>query len=149
MYFKDSRSLLVIFVNRQKRDIINERLQSMLTGSSSLGASTPGLLKTPFSKFGARILSGLREDGLATAQRKWQAREISNVRHKSHLAILIWLTTSSTPTLAFLTKFLVGRQATQRNTLYSVRMPYALPEYDQHPYFICSLGFARLRFELA
>jgi hypothetical protein len=83
LYFKDSRSLLVVFTNRQQRESVNNRLQATLgLGQSTAAPSTPGgLLKTPlFTRFGARVLSSLRQDGLSTAQRKWQAREISNVR---------------------------------------------------------------------
>ena len=45
---------------------------------------TPNILKSPFtSRVGARVFSGFRADELSTAQRKWQAREISNVRPSS------------------------------------------------------------------
>lgn len=49
--------------------------------SATLGGLTPNILKSPFtSKVGARVFAGFRADELSTAQRKWQAREISNVR---------------------------------------------------------------------
>ena len=42
---------------------------------------TPGIIKSPFvSIVSARVFAGFRTDELSTAQRKWQAREISNVR---------------------------------------------------------------------
>lgn len=43
---------------------------------------TPGIIKSPFASIvSARVFAGFRADALSTAQRKWQAREISNVRY--------------------------------------------------------------------
>ncbi|KIK63270.1 hypothetical protein GYMLUDRAFT_196894 [Collybiopsis luxurians FD-317 M1] len=79
IYFKDSRSLLVVFIDKQKRSEIDQRLTSITSRNSSENAPTPGLLRTPlFGIVSARVLSGLWADELSTAQRKWQAREISN-----------------------------------------------------------------------
>ncbi len=51
----------------------------MINNSSNV-PTTPGLLITPLlGNIGARVLAGFRPDELATAQRKWQTREISNV----------------------------------------------------------------------
>ncbi|KAJ3905440.1 hypothetical protein F5879DRAFT_742889 [Lentinula edodes] len=78
IYFKDSRSLLVVFIDKQKRSEIDQRLTTITTRASE-SAHTPGLLRTPlFGIVSARVLSGLWTDELSTAQRKWQAREISN-----------------------------------------------------------------------
>ncbi|KAJ4474264.1 hypothetical protein J3R30DRAFT_3295344 [Lentinula aciculospora] len=77
IYFKDSRSLLVVFIDKQKRSEIDQRLTS-ITIRLSESAHTPGLLRTPLFGISARVLSGLWTDELSTAQRKWQAREISN-----------------------------------------------------------------------
>lgn len=62
-----------MFLEKQKRLEMDHRLATMI-GRSIDVPPTPGLL----GKVGARVL-GFREDELSTAQRKWQAREISNV----------------------------------------------------------------------
>lgn len=68
-------------MDKQKRTEIDQRLTAITTRSASESAPTPGLLRTPlFGIVSARVLSGLWADELSTAQRKWQAREISNVR---------------------------------------------------------------------
>lgn len=68
-------------MDKQKRMEIDQRLTAITTRSASESAPTPGLLRTPlFGIVSARVLSGLWADELSTAQRRWQAREISNVR---------------------------------------------------------------------
>ncbi len=67
---------------------MDRRLSSAIHGRSANSAAlgftpslTPNILKSPFaSRVSARVFSGFRADELSTAQRKWQAREISNVR---------------------------------------------------------------------
>ena len=64
---------------------MDRRLSSAINGRSLAATSstglTPGLLKSPFaSMVSARVIAGFRADELSTAQRKWQAKEISNVR---------------------------------------------------------------------
>ena len=67
---------------------MDRRLTTALNGRSATPATlgfapslTPNILKSPFtSRVSARVFSGFRADELSTAQRKWQAREISNVR---------------------------------------------------------------------
>ena len=77
LVLKDSRSLLVVFMDKQKRTEIDQRLTSIMMRSGSESAP----MRTPlFGIVSARVLSGLWADELSTAQRKWQAREISNVR---------------------------------------------------------------------
>lgn len=79
MYFKDSRSLLIVFLDTKKRRQIHHRLHAIITQTSN-ETFTPGLAKTPLlSLMSAKVLSGFRADSLMTAQRKWQMREISNV----------------------------------------------------------------------
>lgn len=69
---------------------MNDRLSAFITGHHSSDVITPGLLKSPLmgrlsarpgvsARLSAKVLMGFRPDELSTAQRKWQAREISNV----------------------------------------------------------------------
>ncbi|KAI0273049.1 beach-domain-containing protein [Russula aff. rugulosa BPL654] len=90
IYLKDSRSVLLVFTDRRKRADMDKRLSSAISGRSvSLTTATgltPSGLMTPFaSRFGARVLAGFGLDELSTAQRKWQAREISNFTYLSIL----------------------------------------------------------------
>jgi hypothetical protein len=84
IYFKDSRSLLVVFLDKKKRSDMDHHLSGIVNKKANESLHTPGttgLLKTPlFGLVSAKVLSGLMPDELSTAQRKWQAREISNVR---------------------------------------------------------------------
>lgn len=83
LYFRDSRSLLFVFLDKQKRLDMDQRLAAIISRASAEMQlpTTPGTRRTPmFGLVSARMLSGLRPDELSTAQRKWQAREISNVR---------------------------------------------------------------------
>ncbi|RPD65419.1 beach-domain-containing protein [Lentinus tigrinus ALCF2SS1-7] len=93
IYFRDSRSLLVVFVDRKQRREITSRL-SHIIGRIAGDPGSAGLLKSPFtgklsakvsSSFGARMLSGFSSDELSIAQRKWQSREISNFTYLSIL----------------------------------------------------------------
>lgn len=89
IYFKDSRSLLVVFLDKAKRQTTTDKLAALLAPEKYLGDTlTTGLLKSPMmgrlsakvsARVSARVLMGFKPDELATAQRKWQAREISNV----------------------------------------------------------------------
>ncbi|KAJ3720550.1 hypothetical protein C8R42DRAFT_671005 [Lentinula raphanica] len=74
IYFKDSRSLLVVFIDKQKRSEINQRLTNIVNPTSNHSQS---VARTPLL---GGIFSGLWTDAdeLSTAQRRWQAREISN-----------------------------------------------------------------------
>lgn len=65
---------------------MDRRLSSAISGrSATLTAGlTPSGLMSPFASIvGARVLAGFGLDELSTAQRKWQAREISNVCESS------------------------------------------------------------------
>ncbi len=88
IYFKDSRSLLVVFLQKAKRQMISERLSTALGERYGDSLTPAGLIKSPMvsrlsakmsARVSARALLGFRPDELLTAQRKWQAREISNV----------------------------------------------------------------------
>jgi hypothetical protein len=77
MYFKDSRSLLIVFLDQKRRSEIDHRLTAIIARHSPEQFMN---LKSPmFGKMGQIVLSGLKSDELASATRKWQAREISNV----------------------------------------------------------------------
>jgi hypothetical protein len=71
-----------VFVDRSQRERFNHRLAANLPMANPTTPATPAaFLKTPRpAKASARVFSGFRQDELSTAQRKWQAREISNVR---------------------------------------------------------------------
>ncbi|KAG5653218.1 hypothetical protein H0H81_001695 [Sphagnurus paluster] len=86
IYFKDSRSLLIVFLDKKKRSQIDHRLTWIIGKQTSEGSLTPGLRKTPLlGRIGSKALSGFKLDDLYTAQRKWQAREISNFTYLSIL----------------------------------------------------------------
>ncbi|TFK55260.1 beach-domain-containing protein [Heliocybe sulcata] len=85
-YFRNNMSLLAVFANKQQRLDITQRLSLSVTSKSPGDTLTPAgnLLKTPlFGKMSARVLGGSRGDELATAQGRWQAREISNFTYLS------------------------------------------------------------------
>lgn len=84
IYFKDSRSLLVVFRDKAKRVEFHQRLMTIVGRTET--AMTPGHRKTPLlGRVGSRVLMGLMEDELGIAQHKWQAREISNFTYLSIL----------------------------------------------------------------
>ncbi|KXN83156.1 hypothetical protein AN958_01769 [Leucoagaricus sp. SymC.cos] len=92
VYFKDSRSLLIVFLERRRRAEINHRLNNIIGRNAIQHPSTPGFLRTPGPFSGrlpasqqSRSLLGLKPDDLSTATRKWQAREISNFTYLSIL----------------------------------------------------------------
>src|SRR5882757_615984 len=86
IYFKDSRSLLVVFLDKKRRSDFDQHLRSIMgmgrpvselimsPGSGSYPQRTPLL-----GRMGSIVLSGFRADELSTATRKWQSRELSNV----------------------------------------------------------------------
>ncbi|KAL0958994.1 hypothetical protein HGRIS_014308 [Hohenbuehelia grisea] len=87
IYFKDSRSLLIVFLHKERRTFIHQQLSAVAhrTANESM---TPGMgsafLRSPLlGKVSARMMSGFRGDELLSAQRKWQAREISNFTYLS------------------------------------------------------------------
>ncbi|KAH8103359.1 beach-domain-containing protein [Cristinia sonorae] len=95
LYFKDSRSLLLVFLQKAHRRATDDRLAAVLQRSSQLQAGGSSLLlKSPLvnqlsgrvsGRLSARVLMSFRMDELSTAQRKWQAREISNFAYISIL----------------------------------------------------------------
>lgn len=95
IYFRDSRSLLLVFLQKAHRQATNDRLAAVVNRSRhSNDALTPSLLKSPLAgrlsgsvsgRLSARVLMSFRMDELSTAQRKWQHREISNVSARRFL----------------------------------------------------------------
>ncbi|TFK65264.1 beach-domain-containing protein [Pluteus cervinus] len=88
IFFKDSRSLLIVFLDKDKRLFVDQRLASMIAKFSTELATTPSFVKT--ARFGkssanAKSTTSLKVNDLSTAQRKWQAREISNFTYLSIL----------------------------------------------------------------
>jgi len=80
IYFKDSRSLLVVFASRKSRQDFSDKLTSSVSLHIQGPPRSPLVLKTPLlGMVGSRVLNGFKDE-IGTAQRKWQAREISNVR---------------------------------------------------------------------
>ncbi|EJC99617.1 beach-domain-containing protein [Fomitiporia mediterranea MF3/22] len=86
LYFKDNRSLLIVFPNKQRRQEISDKLaNSVVARSTSVSRSPLVLHRTPLlGRATTRVMTDLRDE-LATAQRKWQAREISNFTYLSIL----------------------------------------------------------------
>ncbi|KAF9531325.1 hypothetical protein CPB83DRAFT_848844 [Crepidotus variabilis] len=83
IYFKDSRSLLLVFLDIKKRADFETRLSGVINRPQYEQSLT---LRTPMlNKMSSRMFSGFRSDELSTATRKWQAREISNFAYLSIL----------------------------------------------------------------
>ncbi|KAJ7052675.1 beach-domain-containing protein [Mycena amicta] len=83
IYFKDSRSLLMVFLDKQRRKDIDQRLNNIIiryNPPETAISATPGRMRTP--RFGKAFQ---RHDELSSAQRRWQAREISNFTYLSIL----------------------------------------------------------------
>lgn len=84
IFFKDSRTLLTVFLNGAHRHDISQRLEAIMTRHSTHEhLSILGLVLREMSiampKGKARTAFTVHEEALATAQRQWQNREISNV----------------------------------------------------------------------
>ena len=84
IYFKDSRSLLVVFLDKKRRSDFELHLPSIMGRPPSELVMSPGVAsqsqRTPLlGRMGSRMMSGFRVDELSSATRKWQARELSNV----------------------------------------------------------------------
>lgn len=81
IYFKDSRSLLIVFLDKKKRTDFETRLSSSVDPPQLEFSSTssPAARPQSFVKMGSRLLNGFRLNELSTATKKWQARELSNV----------------------------------------------------------------------
>ncbi|KAJ6588193.1 beach-domain-containing protein [Mycena capillaripes] len=85
IYFKDSRSLLVVFLDKERRRDIDQRLFNIVSRFTPPDAvATPGRatgrVRTP--RFQKVFQKG---DELSGATRRWQAREISNFTYLSIL----------------------------------------------------------------
>ena len=67
------------------------RYQQQYQQQQLLEPRTPSIiLRTP-TIFSSVLLMGFRADELSIAQRRWQAREISNVSHQK-IIVIVWLT---------------------------------------------------------
>jgi 3-hydroxymyristoyl/3-hydroxydecanoyl-(acyl carrier protein) dehydratase len=75
-----------VFLDKARRRDMYQRL-AIIVGHNSPDPLTPGLLLSPIlgKALSAKMLLPSPTDELSTAQRKWQAREISNVRFFSPL----------------------------------------------------------------
>ena len=149
IYLRDTRSLLVVFGSKQDRQIIHSRLLSIQSAFSVNDSLTPSVLRTPLiSKVSARLFSGFRDE-ISTAQRKWQAREISNVIVLIMIFLLFYthLTFSaySLPISASSIKLQGELQVMPLSILFIVRQlnsSFVLINV----YLLPSLGFTRLQF---
>lgn len=78
---RDSRTLLIVFATNKERQDMHGKL-TWLLGSKTSDPNTPNATSAISAQFlglvSAKMLTGYREE-IWTAQRKWQAREISNV----------------------------------------------------------------------
>ncbi|PPQ75051.1 hypothetical protein CVT24_010464 [Panaeolus cyanescens] len=85
IYFKDSRSLLIVFLDKKRRSEVGQRLSTIM-GRPYTEPAPIAVQRTPLlGRMGSRMLAGLKQDELSTATRKWQAREISNFTYLSIL----------------------------------------------------------------
>jgi hypothetical protein len=77
IYFKDSRFLLIVFLDNKKRADMEQHLSTILGHPYSDIAHTPGLASLQrmpiFGEMGSRMLSGFKSDELSTVTRRWQA----------------------------------------------------------------------------
>jgi hypothetical protein len=91
----------MVFLDKKRRLEMDQRLSAIVSHRGAPESLTPGtsLLKTPLlGKMSAKVMLGFRADALSTAQRKWQAREISNVCHSFFVAQIETLTSCSSLT---------------------------------------------------
>ena len=84
IYFRDSRSLLVVFLDKKRRSDFEQHLPNIMGRPASELVMSPVAGSQPqrtplLGRMGSRVFSGFRVDELSTATRKWQARELSNV----------------------------------------------------------------------
>lgn len=88
VYMKDSRSIFVVFPKpRDRQEMHDKFVYIMSQRAASEGAPTPHgpMIKSPFlTRVTARVFTGARDE-IATAQRRWQARELSNFAYLSIL----------------------------------------------------------------
>jgi hypothetical protein len=128
---------------------MDRRLSSAISGRSVTSAAgltpgfTPTILMSPFaSMVGARVFAGFRADELSTAQRKWQAREISNVRQIPDLDAMFLLLLQ----FAYLSMLnqISGRTPSDATQFPVFRMSIYRSSFIPH-LFCFSLGVTRLR----
>ncbi|KAG9093766.1 hypothetical protein FS749_013788 [Ceratobasidium sp. UAMH 11750] len=85
-YFKDNRTALIVCATPDARQQILNRI-AFVQARSSLESVSPGGFRSPLiSRVSARVAVALQgRDEVATATRRWQAREISNFAYLSIL----------------------------------------------------------------
>lgn len=118
-----------MFLEKPKRQAITDRLGSVSSQRLETGLTPGGLLKSPMvSKLSARVsarvsatIMSFRPDELATAQRRWQARELSNVSSRPPSNDLHLTRCCSSATSASSTKSRVAHPAMLRSIRSSVR----------------------------
>jgi hypothetical protein len=134
LYFKDNRSLLVVCASRKRRQEIGDSLAEKIAIKTQNDSKSPLLFRTPLiGKASAKYMVNV-SDELCSAQRRWQAREISNVSVKYR----IWrskfdVCCESSHILAFLTSLPGGHPWTLHSILSSVRLSSSCrPTYDTY-----------------
>ena len=119
VYFKDNRSLLIVCASKKRRQEIGDKLSEKIALRVQNDSRSPLLFRNPLiGKASARVMVNVRDE-LYTAQRKWQAREISNVSFSALSSGRPELSFSSRIS-AFSTSRQVGRLSMQRSILSSV-----------------------------
>ncbi|KAG8952301.1 hypothetical protein FRC04_004729 [Tulasnella sp. 424] len=86
IYFRDSRSILVVFSNKHDRQMLLGRLNAIrIQGLDDMAPGTPTPAKTGqlMALVGQKLPTFLAGDEIGTAQRRWQNREISNYTYLS------------------------------------------------------------------
>lgn len=79
---RDSRTLLVVFSTPKERQDIHTRL-NVMSGPKTPDPGSAGGFRTPLLRnVSSKMLTGFRDE-IWTAQRRWQAREISTVRPRN------------------------------------------------------------------
>lgn len=67
-----------MFPSKRKRQDMSDKISHFIEVKNLVPARSPLMRRTPMlGKMSAKVLSSFRDE-LSTAQRKWQAREISN-----------------------------------------------------------------------
>lgn len=95
-YFKDNRTVLIVCATPDARQQILNKV-AFVQARSSLESISPGGFRSPLmSRVSARVTVAFQgKDEVSTATRRWQAREISNVRCAYIHCSLLLITTSS------------------------------------------------------
>jgi len=122
LYFKNSQSLLLIFVNKNQRKDTRRHLDQRHSRTGSDVIDPSAVFGKMSSRLGFFLASDAksRETELNIATRKWQAREISNVSTSAIMLNNGLMECSSSPILVSSIKFREELQAMLPSTQYSV-----------------------------